>query len=93
MDDGYFEGRLPFPIVVDERWYLEQIPMLRPASTTVWSPTPRSISTRTAIARGVCLSACSDHVLSTHCVSNGLAHGRAQSASFVAADLDRISAP
>ena len=26
MDDGYFEGRLPFPIVVDERWYLEQNP-------------------------------------------------------------------
>ncbi len=26
VDDGYFEGRLPFPIVVDERWYLEQNP-------------------------------------------------------------------
>jgi hypothetical protein len=23
IDDGYFEGRLPFPIVIDERWYLE----------------------------------------------------------------------
>ena len=26
LDDGYFEGRLPFPIEVDERWYLEQNP-------------------------------------------------------------------
>jgi hypothetical protein len=25
-DDGYFEGRLPFPMPVDERWYLEQYP-------------------------------------------------------------------
>lgn len=23
IDDGYFEGRLPFPIRVDERWYLQ----------------------------------------------------------------------
>lgn len=26
VDDGYFEGRLPFPIAIDERWYLEQNP-------------------------------------------------------------------
>jgi hypothetical protein len=26
IDDGYFEGRLPFPMVVDERWYLQQNP-------------------------------------------------------------------
>lgn len=26
IDDGYFEGRLPFPMPVDERWYLEQYP-------------------------------------------------------------------
>ncbi len=26
IDDGYFEGRLPFPIMVDERWYLTQNP-------------------------------------------------------------------
>ncbi len=26
IDDGYFEGRLPFPMTVDERWYLEQYP-------------------------------------------------------------------
>ncbi|HYZ24396.1 MAG TPA: hypothetical protein VE690_19770 [Rhodopila sp.] len=26
IDDGYFEGRLPFPIVVDEAWYLAQNP-------------------------------------------------------------------
>jgi hypothetical protein len=26
VDDGYFEGRLPFPIVVDERWYVAQNP-------------------------------------------------------------------
>jgi len=26
IDDGYFEGRLPFPMEVDERWYLEQNP-------------------------------------------------------------------
>ena len=26
VDDGYFEGRRPFPMVVDERWYLEQYP-------------------------------------------------------------------
>jgi hypothetical protein len=26
VDDGYFEGRLPFPIVVDERWYLAENP-------------------------------------------------------------------
>lgn len=24
VDDGYFEGRLPFPMIVDERWYLGQ---------------------------------------------------------------------
>ncbi len=23
VDDGYFEGRRPFPMPVDERWYLE----------------------------------------------------------------------
>ena len=26
VDDGYFEGRLPFPIKVDEAWYLAQNP-------------------------------------------------------------------
>ncbi len=26
VDDGYFEGRRPFPMPVDERWYLEQYP-------------------------------------------------------------------
>jgi hypothetical protein len=26
IDDGYFEGRLPFSIPVNERWYLEQYP-------------------------------------------------------------------
>ena len=26
VEHGYFEGRLPFPIVVDERWYLSQNP-------------------------------------------------------------------
>jgi hypothetical protein len=26
VNDGYFEGRLPFPIQVDERWYLTQYP-------------------------------------------------------------------
>ena len=26
LDDGYFEGRLPFPLAVDEAWYLEQNP-------------------------------------------------------------------
>jgi hypothetical protein len=26
MDDGYFEGRRPFPMPVSERWYLEQYP-------------------------------------------------------------------
>jgi hypothetical protein len=26
MDDGYFEGRQPFPMPVDERWYLEHYP-------------------------------------------------------------------
>jgi len=24
VDDGYFEGRLPFPMRVDEKWYLQQ---------------------------------------------------------------------
>ena len=24
IDDGFFEGRRPFPMDVDERWYLEQ---------------------------------------------------------------------
>jgi hypothetical protein len=24
MEDGFFEGRLPFPMPVDERWYLEE---------------------------------------------------------------------
>jgi hypothetical protein len=26
INDGYFEGRRPFPIVVDEAWYLAQYP-------------------------------------------------------------------
>jgi hypothetical protein len=26
IDDGYFEGRLPFPINVDEQWYLARYP-------------------------------------------------------------------
>jgi len=26
VDDGYFEGRLPFPIGVDESWYLAENP-------------------------------------------------------------------
>ena len=26
VEDGYFEGRLPFPIRVDERWYTNQYP-------------------------------------------------------------------
>ena len=24
VDDGYFEGRLPFPIVVDDKWYVAE---------------------------------------------------------------------
>jgi len=26
IDDGFFEGRRPFPMDVDERWYLQQYP-------------------------------------------------------------------
>ncbi len=26
LHNGYFEGRMPFPIMVDEAWYLEQNP-------------------------------------------------------------------
>jgi len=26
VDDGYFEGRMPFPVAVDERWYMQQNP-------------------------------------------------------------------
>jgi hypothetical protein len=26
IDNGYFEGRLPFPIVVDEKWYQQEYP-------------------------------------------------------------------
>lgn len=26
VDDGYFEGRLPFGVRVDEKWYLQQYP-------------------------------------------------------------------
>ncbi len=26
VEDGYFEGRLPFPMPVDPRWYLQQYP-------------------------------------------------------------------
>jgi hypothetical protein len=26
IDDGYFEGRQPFPIEVDEKWYLAEYP-------------------------------------------------------------------
>jgi hypothetical protein len=26
VDDGYFEGRLPFPLEVDEKWYLAENP-------------------------------------------------------------------
>ena len=26
IDDGYFEGRRPFPMDVDERWYLQENP-------------------------------------------------------------------
>jgi hypothetical protein len=26
VEDGYFEGRIPFPMRVDERWYMNQYP-------------------------------------------------------------------
>jgi hypothetical protein len=26
VEDGYFEGRLPFPIEIDEKWYLAENP-------------------------------------------------------------------
>jgi hypothetical protein len=26
VEDGYFEGRVPFPMLVDERWYMTQYP-------------------------------------------------------------------
>ncbi len=26
VEDGYFEGRIPFPMVVDDDWYLSQYP-------------------------------------------------------------------
>ena len=26
VEDGYFEGRLPYPMKVDERWYMVQYP-------------------------------------------------------------------
>ena len=26
VEDGYFEGRLPFPIAVDEQWYMTEYP-------------------------------------------------------------------
>lgn len=26
VDDGYFEGRLPFPVQVDDRWYFQRYP-------------------------------------------------------------------
>jgi hypothetical protein len=26
VDDGYFEGRLPFPMNIDEKWYLAENP-------------------------------------------------------------------
>lgn len=26
VNDGYLEGRMPFPIAVDEQWYLQQNP-------------------------------------------------------------------
>ncbi|HET6607959.1 MAG TPA: hypothetical protein VFG62_14865 [Rhodopila sp.] len=26
VDDGYFEGRLPFPMDIDEKWYLAENP-------------------------------------------------------------------
>jgi hypothetical protein len=26
VNDGYFEGRLPFPLTVDEQWYLARYP-------------------------------------------------------------------
>jgi hypothetical protein len=26
IDDGYFEGRMPYPFAVDEEWYLSQYP-------------------------------------------------------------------
>jgi hypothetical protein len=26
LSDGYFEGRRPFPIIVDEKWYLATNP-------------------------------------------------------------------
>lgn len=26
VDDGYFEGRLPFPVRVDQAWYTQQYP-------------------------------------------------------------------
>jgi len=33
LSDGYFEGRLPFPIQVDSDWYLSQYPEVAQAVT------------------------------------------------------------
>ena len=50
-DDGYFEGRRPFPMPVDEQWYLEQYPTWPRACAMAASSWRSSTSTRTAIAR------------------------------------------
>ncbi len=54
MDDGYFEGRLPFPMPVDERWYLEENLDVAESVRKYASVQDSSILPRTAIGKGGC---------------------------------------
>ena len=54
LDDGYFEGRLPFPMPVDERWYLEQYPDVAESVRRGVVNSGSSTLPRMAIARGAC---------------------------------------
>ena len=56
VDDGYFEGRRPFPMPVDERWYLEHNADVAESVRKGVVSGASSISSRMATARGACPS-------------------------------------
>ena len=57
VNDGYFEGRMPFPIHVDERYYLSQNRESPSTCGKACCNPASSISTKTATPRGACRSA------------------------------------
>jgi hypothetical protein len=54
VHDGYFAGRLPFPIRVVERWYLTQYPDVADSIGLAWWNLRRIILRETAIGKAAC---------------------------------------